>query len=134
MTPYAYIITTSRRNQIVKPTIESVLAYLRKTECPAYTAISDQPVVALFPDETEQPVDLTPYTEPCEVPSERVAEIEKEIDEVIERSEKRYAEMMARLKPGERPFSYSGQQWWFKKDRPDMIESSLKPLRVRWRE
>lgn len=134
MTPFAYKIKTSSGRELIKPTIESVLSYLKETNCPAYYAIWHQPVVACYPDDTIKAVDFISYTEPCE-PSEEVrTKVEKEIDEIIEDNEKRWAELVAKTKPGERPMVFSGQFTLFRKDREMGIERALAHYRVKWKD
>lgn len=133
MTPFAYKIETASGRTLIRPTLESVLSYLKETDCPAYYALWHRPVVAYYPDDTTDTVDFTPYTEACE-PSEEVrAKVEKEIDEIIEDNEKRWAELVARTKPGERPMTFSGQFTLFKKDREDGIRRALAKHSVKWK-
>lgn len=133
MTPYAYKIKTSSGRESVVPTLEAVLFYLKTTEYPAYYALWHRPVRALYSDDTTEVVDFTPYTEPCEPSDEIRAKIEKEIDEIIEDNERRWAELVARTKPGERPAVFSGQFTLFRKDREMGIMRALAKHSVKWK-
>ena len=134
MTPFAYKIEDSSGKESVAATLEAALFHLKSIRYPAYYALWHCPVRALYPDDTSEKVDFTPYTEACE-PSEEVrTEVEKEIDEIIEDNEKRWAELVANTKPGERPMSFSGQFTLFKKDRETAIKRALAKHSVKWKE
>lgn len=133
MTPFAYKIETPFGRDVLRPTIEAVLIYLKETECPAYQALWHRPVRACYPDNTTEVVDFTPYTEACDPSDEIRAKVEKEIDEIIEDNERRWAALVARTKPGERPMAFSGQFTLFRKDREAGIKSALAKHSVRWK-
>jgi hypothetical protein len=135
MIPFCYIITNSQYTRSDPlPTIEAVLANLKKSECPAYTAINRSPVEAYFADGTIRKVDFSGYVETCEAPPEKVAELEASLDKVIEEHEKRWAKIQASLKPGERYHFLSGELWIFKKDRQRYLDEELVKWRVRWKD
>ncbi len=134
MKPFVYVITDSYDRETLKPTLESVVAHLKKTGCPAHMALRDKPVMAHYDDDHEPDyVDLSPFTEPCEPSPEKVAELSKSLDAAIESSEKRWAERQAKLKPGQKHVGFSGERWIFKSDRDQLLNAELEKWRVRWK-
>lgn len=131
---FAFEVENSRKREGLKPTLEEAISYLKKMGCSAYYAVYRQPIVAYYMDGQTERLDLSPYTEPCEPDEGTRVRVEKEIDEIIEDNEARWAELVAKTPPGERPCAFSGQFTLFRRDRQEGIAQALKRYQVKWRE
>jgi hypothetical protein len=130
--PFAFKIEDSRGRETLKPTLDAAVSHLKEVGCLAYYAFYHRPITAYYPDGGTERVDMTPYMESCEPDEETRIRIEKGIDEIIEDNEARWAKLVARTPPGERPCPFSGEFTLFKRDRQMGIERALERHRVRW--
>ncbi len=134
MTPLFYTVTNDRYEEKTFGSIDEAVSHLKSTDCPAHIARDRSPVrTHLFGGET-QSTDLSPYLEDCGIPLDKANSIAESLDKVIDDHERRWAKIQAALKPGEIYRPYSGEKWFFRKDRAKYLNEEYRKWQVKWRD